>query len=433
MGISATTALAIGVGVAGVATAAGTMYAANKQADATRRANDQSAAATAQFKEDAKAESERGFKDTNELLETYQPSQLKLTQGFSSGLNANVDKYALDTEAAIANYNQSVAQLVGKADANASAFALRSGDLAKRSADETFNYNLSRVQDFTNFATRLSEENQNIRQNLINAANPGWEAQKQQANLTNLQMQQGILPADVAAQVARAGAEGSVASGVFNSGLATNRTARDFGLTSLDLMQKGQQNALIWGKNIYDQEVAGNQVGVQDVYNTNGLNVQQVYQTNQANNLALLQAQNVGLEYGMTGLNNALSTKGTAATNTMTSRNAALSQAYTQESETLRDYISGKVGAVTDRTNVALGIEAQGLSNAYASANRTLQSGLASANMVGSAISQVGGAFGGMFASGAFSNGLSQLSSYGAMRSARGSYQDLNLSGIPGV
>ena len=410
MGITITTGtglalMAAGTAVAGVAAAGASMYAASKQEEATNKANRAAAKATAASKKESLAASKEGFEDTNKLLETYRPEQETLTGRFSTGLNANVDKYAEDTDAAISNYNKAVEGLVGKADANAEAFALRSKNLAVESADETFNYNKSKFEEFSAFSDKMSQANQKTRQGLINDANPSWQAQKEQAALDNLQGMQGIISTDVAAQVARAGAEGSLGSGVAGGALGYNRTARDFGLTSLDLKQQGQRGALAWQQQIYDQEVAGTQVGVGDVYNTNGLNVQQVYNNKQANSLSLLGAQNEGLQYGMTGLNNALSTKGTAATNTMSSRNAALSQAYTQESEVLRDYISGKVGAVTDRTNVKLGQSSQGLSNAYASANRTLQSGLASASMIGGAIAGIGGSVGGAIAGGAFGGG----------------------------
>ena len=398
-------ALAAGTAVAGVAAAGASMYAANKQEQATNRANKAAAKATAASKAESLAASKEGFEDTNELLETYRPEQETLTGRFSTGLNANVDKYAEDTDAAISNYNKAVEGLVGKSDANAAAFALRSKNIAAESADETFNYNKSKFEEFSAFSDKMSQANQKTRQGLINDANPSWQAQKEQAALDNLQGMQGILSSDVVAQAARAGAEGSVGSGVAGGALGYLRTARDFGKMA-DLEKKeAQQRSLAWQQQIYDQEVAGTQVGVGDVYNTNGLNVQQVYNNNQANSLSLLGAQNEGLQYGMTGLNNALSTKGTAATNTMSSRNAALSQAYTQESEVLRDYISGKVGAVTDRTNVKLGQSSQGLSNSYASANRTLQSGLASASMIGGAIAGIGGSVGGAISGGAFGGG----------------------------
>jgi len=406
--------MAAGTAVAGVATAGAAMYASHKQEQATDKANRAATKATNASKKESLAASKEGFEDTNKLLETYRPEQEGITGRFSTGLNSNVDKYAEETDAAISNYNKAVEGLVGKSDANAEAFSMRSKNIAAESADETFNYNKSKFEEFSAFSDKMSQANQKTRQGLINASNPSWQAQKEQAALDNLQMQQGILSADVAAQAARSGAEGSVGSGVAGGALGYNRTARDFGLTSLDLKQKGQQGALAWQQQIYDQEVAGTQVGVGDVYNTNGLNVQQVYNNNQANSLSLLGAQNQGLQYGMTGLNNALSTKGAAATNNMTSRNAALSQAYTQESETLRDYISGKVGAVTDRTNVKLGQSSQGLSNSYANANRTLQSGLASASMIGGAIAGVGGAVGGAISGGAFGGG-----SYGGYSSSK--------------
>ena len=153
---AAVTALAIGTVVAGAATAGAAMYTANKQAEASDRANRAAAKATAASKAESLAASKEGFKETNKLLETYRPAQEKLTSRFGGGLNANVDKYAEDTDAAIDAYNKSVAGLAGKADANASAFALRSKNLATESADETFEYNKSKFAEFSAFAGKIS-------------------------------------------------------------------------------------------------------------------------------------------------------------------------------------------------------------------------------------------------------------------------------------
>jgi len=388
-------------------------------------------------KKEFEAASAEGFEDTNKLLKTYRPAQDKLTAQFGGGLNANVDKYASDTDTALLRYNEAVASLTGKSDANASSFALRSQNLAAESADETFKYNSSRLSDFTSFADKISAENQTTRQKLINNANPYWQAQKDQAGADNLQLQKGILPADIALQSARSGAEGLVQSGVGWGALGANRVARDFGFTSLDLKQRGQQGALALQSQIYNQEVAGTHVGGSDVYNTNGLNSQQVYSYNHQNNMGLLAAQNEGLQYSMTALGNTLSAKGTAATNEMSARNAGLSQSYTQQSEVLRDYMAGKVGAVTDRTNVKVGIASQGLANAYASANRELQSGLATANIIGNTVSSIGGSLigafvGGAFSGGAFSGGANSSTYAAQQQKGATSMQDLNISGIPG-
>jgi hypothetical protein len=402
-------AVAVGVGVAGVAAAGASIYAANKQSDATKDANRANLKATKKFQEAARKEADLGFKETNELFDKYLPAQKDLTKEFQTQVDKQVAGYDEGITSIVNDYNKSVAALTGKIDANASAFALRSEDIATRSADQTFQYNQSKLSDFTKFATDLSNINQTIRLGMIEAANPAWQSQKAQAALTNSQMMAGILPAEIAAQAARAGAQGSLASGVLGGDLSRNRVARDFVMTSFDLMKKGQGQALEWQKNIYDQEVSGLQVGVGDVMNTQGLNTQQVLQTNQQNNLALLDAQNRGAEFQMTGLNNSLGQRSSAQMNMLSTKNAALGQYYQTESEALRDYTSGKVGAVTDRTNVRLGLEAQGLSNSYANANRTLQSELASAQLYGNAISQVGGALGGAIGGGAFGGGMAAM------------------------
>lgn len=51
----------------------------------------------------------------------------------------------------------------------------------------------------------------------------------------------GVLPADVQSAVQRGSAYGALQGGFAGSGMARNLTARDLGLTSLDLMQRGAQ------------------------------------------------------------------------------------------------------------------------------------------------------------------------------------------------
>lgn len=415
-------AVGVGVGVAGVAAAGASIYAANKQSDATKDANRANSRATAKFMAQAKEESKRGFEDTNKILETYRGEQSKLSDTFGGRLGENVSAYAADTATTLKSYNDAVDQLVKGSEAAGAAFKLETADLAERSASQTFEYNLSRLNDFTKFAEDLSLANQKTRQKLILDANPDWEKQKQQAALTNTQMMMGLIPSDVAAQVSRVAAQTSLDAGTKGGQLSRNLTARDFGGTSNLLMKEGGERALAWQQKIFDQEVNGTQVGVGDVLNTQGLNVQNVMESNRLNALAGLDQKNKGINLKYEALGNSLTNAFNFNTNILTTKNAALNTVYDTESATLRDYISGKVGAVTDRTNTALGIEAQGLSNSYANANRTLQSNLASAQLIGGAISTLGGVAGGAIAGGAFGGGYASMAQSGMMPMGFGGY-----------
>lgn len=68
---------------------------------------------------------------------------------------------------------------------------------------------------------------------------------KRSTGITN-DMLRGKLPSDVVAEVGRNSAERSLAGGYGSSGMAKNLEARDLGLTSLDLTQKGLASAERW-------------------------------------------------------------------------------------------------------------------------------------------------------------------------------------------
>jgi hypothetical protein len=81
---------------------------------------------------------------------------------------------------------------------------------------------------------------------LINKTFPGF-SDTSKAISANIQSEvQGKIPADVQAQLALSDAGKSLASGTAGSGMARNLVARDFGLTSLDLTNKGLSSAESW-------------------------------------------------------------------------------------------------------------------------------------------------------------------------------------------
>jgi hypothetical protein len=130
----------------------------------------------------------------------------------------------------------------------------------------------------------------------------------------------------------------------------------------------------------------------------------------------------------MVGLNTTLDKRFDAATNRASFLNTMNSNIYGQESITNREAAGLDAAAAEARTNQKLGIQGQGLTNAYNNANRTLASGLANAQLVSNASSQIGGGIMGMGMGSMGGGGGGGFSSYGQMAShtapgTTGSYQ----------
>jgi hypothetical protein len=421
--------------VAGGAVAAGAM-----QSDATRRANASSTKATKEYMKLASKEADLGYGDMMAAVNKLGGSQTGLSKEYYQNTDKTVKAYDLEVNKALGggtwekrwvpetitgegknqkttpgyweevfvpkDYNTGVEEVLDKAEQNVAGYKTRSENLIKESADQTYDYNLSRFDDFADFATRLSEENQKIRLNLARAATPMFDETRSQMALNDLQLTQGIVPASVQAEIERSAAQRGLASGVgAGSQLKNNLSMRDLGLSSYAGIQQGQQNFQNRQLQDYNTLVAGTQVGVNDVYNWMGLNVNKVIDVNNENSWKLFEAQKVPLDYKMVGLNTTLDKRFDLATNKASFYNAAFSNIYGQESDTARTMAALEAAAAEARTNAKLGIAGQGLTNAYNNANRTMASGLANAQLVSNASSTIGGSLMGAGMAGAGGGG----------------------------
>jgi hypothetical protein len=423
--------VAVGIGgavvVAGGAVAAGAM-----QSDATRRANASSTSATNKYMKKAAAEAERGYGDMMASIGKLSGVQSGLSNDYLRNTSNAVSSYNRDVNNAIGGgkwekqwvpgetvtkgkgknkktveqggrwedvyvpdqtYTEGVQEVVDQSNQNVTDYETRSENIVKDSANQTYDYNLSRFDDFADFATRLSEENQKIRLNLARAATPMFDETRSQMALNDLQLTQGIVPASVQAEIERSAAQRGLASGVgAGSQLKNNLSMRDLGLSSYAGIQQGQQNFQNRQLQDYNTLVAGTQVGVNDVYTWMGLNVNKVIDVNNDNSWRLFQAQKVPLDYKMTGLNTTLDKRFDLATNKASFLNTAYSNIYGQESTTARTVTGLEVGAIEARTNAMLGIQGQGLTNSYNNINRTMASNLANAQLVSNTTATIGGA-----------------------------------------
>ena len=389
--------IAIGVGlVAGAAIVAGGAVAAGAmQSDATRRANASSSAATKKYMKLASAEAERGYGDIMAAIGALKGEQSGLSGAYMDRTGKMLDKYDAEVKGALGNfpdYYTGWSEVFDKANQNVDDFEERSKNVIKDSANETYDFNLSRFNDFNAFARRVSEENQKIRLDLARAATPMFDETRSQIALNDLQGTQGIMSAATESAITRAAAQRGLASGVgAGSPLKLNLELRDIG--SFVDAEKNAAAKRFQDRQLLDYNtlVAGTQMGVENVYNFMGLNVNKVIDINSENSAKLFDAQKVPLDYKMVGLNTALDKRFDLATNKASFLHTTYSNVYGQESETARAAAAMAAAAAENRTNQKLGIQGQGLAGAYANANRTMASGLANAQLVSNASSQIGG------------------------------------------
>jgi hypothetical protein len=440
-------AVGVGLGVGALVVAGGAVASGAMQSDATKKANASSSAATKKYMQLASVEADKGYAGIMSAVKGLEGSQKTNSRAFLNRVDNSVSSYNREVNNAIGGgkwekqwvpgekvpkqvkktittgkgknkknktvtvteyveqggkwedvyvpdqtYTEGVKEVVDEAKQNAADFEKRSATVLKDSADQTYDYNLSRFDDFANFADRISKSNQETRLDLMRAATPLFDETRSQMALNDLQLTQGIVPASVQAEIERSAAQRGLASGVgAGSQLKNNLSMRDLGLSSYAGIQQGQKNFQDRQLLDYNTLVAGTQMGVNDVYSFMGLNVNKAIDINNANSAKLFDAQKVGLDYKMVGLNTTLDKRFDLATNKASMRNAAFTNVYGQESETARSVAGMKAGAAEFLANTKLGIHGQGLAGAYANANRTMASGLANAQLVSNASSQIGG------------------------------------------
>lgn len=95
-------------------------------------------------------------------------------------------------------------------------------------------------------AAQVNTQNLPEIQSLLERILPGWKDMVGQGSKNAQSMLRGEIPEDVAAQLRRNSAYQSFRGGYGGSGMSKALTARDFGLTSLDLMGKGENSAQKW-------------------------------------------------------------------------------------------------------------------------------------------------------------------------------------------
>lgn len=135
---------------------------------------------------------------------------------------------------------------------------------AAQEADKALTFNESNLGRFMDMARTISQEDTTTKLAMLDRVNPGWTTQRDQAAAINSQMMRGEIPKDVQEQIAQTAAFQTVQAGGYGGpGNTRSVTARDLGMTSLDLMQAGQQGSMAWGEMLNSwlpQQTSGTQI-----------------------------------------------------------------------------------------------------------------------------------------------------------------------------
>lgn len=160
-------------------------------------------------------------------------------------------------------------------------------------ATQALNFNATNLENFQNMASTMNQGAVEDRLNMLQEVSPQWENQRDIADKSNMAMMKGEIPLDVQQQMARTNAYKSFNAGYGGSPSARQGTlARDLGITSLSLVQQGQNNAQNWLKT--NQAIAmPNQVGAGDIMSAIGFDSGRAIGTMETNANRQLQADQI--------------------------------------------------------------------------------------------------------------------------------------------
>jgi hypothetical protein len=200
--------------------------------------------------------------ETSGIIDRTEDRALSLGDRFLEQASANQQLYAQDRKAA-------VDEIRG---------ATRDVD-ATVEASRALGFNMENAANFSQLADTLSKAAQQTRMDLLATADPRALELSAIADENAAAMMSGRISADVQANLARTGAVKALQGGFAGGDMQRNMEARDLGLTSLDLQQRGTTMYDAQRRLNYDTRVAGTQVNPFDVMVNNGLSSQQALTT----------------------------------------------------------------------------------------------------------------------------------------------------------
>ena len=127
--------------------------------------------------------------------------------------------------------------------------------------------NQASLPSLEGMASNINLFNQGQLTQLFNNVMPGWSNMSQTATGNIASELQGKVPTDVSNAIQSSDAAQALTGGFGGSGLSGNKTARDLGLTSLNLIQQGQSSLQSWTSMI-DQMFTPGQFNVSSMFVT---------------------------------------------------------------------------------------------------------------------------------------------------------------------
>ena len=243
-------------------------------------------------------------------IEKYERAAKEAADAYSAAGLGLSNTYDTRTKETIADYDTGNLNLEARSTLNANALAERSATIGEDTANQALTYNTSKMQDYIAFADALSTANAKSAQRMLFANNPGLEKQQQQALLLSEQQMGGMLSSGTQAMLSRRAAQMGGMSGTgYASDMRKNLELRDLGLTTEQQAQQGFNNYRALRSDIYDQTVAGRQVGSDKIMDFMGLNTSELLKVNQQNNLAQYTAGQNTIDIRQTGLKDILTTR----------------------------------------------------------------------------------------------------------------------------
>jgi len=194
-------------------------------------------------------------------------------------------------------------------------------------ATQALNFNAQNLDNYQNMASTMNQGAMEDRLKMVQEFAPQWANQRDIADKSNMAMMKGEIPLDAQQATARSNAYKSFQSGT--SGTVSGRDgllARDLGMTSLNLIQRGQDNAQSWLRT--NKEIAmPSQVGAGDVMSAIGFNSGTAIGTMEGNANRKLSADQISKTNEWNKMQGVQDIYGTQ----LESENALLSQQLTDE------------------------------------------------------------------------------------------------------
>jgi len=130
---------------------------------------------------------------------------------------------------------------------------------------KAINENIASLPSAEKLASGVSGFNQEQLTAMLNSIIPGWSGMSATAGKNMASELSGQIPTDVLQQIQSSSAAQSLTGGFGGSGMAGNLTAKDLGLTSLNLTQTGQSELENW-TGMVDKMFAPGQFNVSSMF-----------------------------------------------------------------------------------------------------------------------------------------------------------------------